>query len=105
MTKAPKLRCCGDKKMARCAVIVRLPYGDAAPEKILFPYSLKLAIFLIVCFNTSSACHILAFVGSIHGRVLECFFINFIFSVRRVSTIFYCQIALVYSCNNDLTHN
>ena len=29
VTKAPKLRCCDDKKMARCAVIVRLPYGDA----------------------------------------------------------------------------
>ena len=29
VTKAPKLRSHGDKKMARCAVIVRIPYGDA----------------------------------------------------------------------------
>ena len=83
VTKAPKLRCtlrwqkngavCGN-----CAFTLRW-----CGEKILFLYSLNLVILLKVRFNTSSACHILAFVGSIHSRALECFVINFIFSLRK----------------------
>ena len=72
--------------MAQYAVFVRLPYGDAV-RRYYFCIVYKFGHFserLLI--STSSACHILAFVGSIHGRALECFVI-YLVSKKGVNDI------------------